>query len=245
MRAYLVRIGIDQTYGGWNGPMNPLTNQFVFVPIPEARAMAPDLATPYGLMHQALAAFERSVPAASARHVRLPAALNRAHMHLDPDFESLTYGDSGSRRGKELTTLSRGDLVAFYSGLQPVSKCQHRLVYALVGLYSVSECVRAGTVPRSRWFENAHTRFVDREASDVIVRAEPGRSGRLKRCIPIGEFRDRAYRVTREILDSWGGLTCRDGYLQRSAVPPAFLDARRFMNWFEHQEPELVNTNNV
>jgi hypothetical protein len=225
--------------------MNPLTNEFVFVPIPEARTMAADLATPYSLMMQSLARFERSVPAASARHVRLPAALNHAFMHLDPDFEQLTYGDSGTRRGKELTTLSREDLVVFYSGLQPVSKCQQRLVYALVGLYYVSECVRVGTVPPSRWFENAHTRCVEREASDVIVRAEPGRSGRLKQCIPIGEFRDRAYRVSQGILENWGGLTCRNGYLQRSAVPPALLDPRRFMRWFERQKPELVNTNNV
>jgi hypothetical protein len=127
--------------------MNPLTNEFVFVPIPEARTMAADLATPYSLMMQSLARFERSVPAASARHVRLPAALNHAFMHLDPDFEQLTYGDSGTRRGKELTTLSREDLVVFYSGLQPVSKCQQRLVYALVGLYYVSECVRGNRAP--------------------------------------------------------------------------------------------------
>ena len=33
-----------------------------------------------------------------------------------------------------------------------------------------------------------------------VVRAKPESSGRLRRCIPIGEFRDRAYRVNREIL---------------------------------------------
>jgi hypothetical protein len=60
----------------------------------------------------------------------------------------------------------------------------------------------------------------------------------------IGEFRDGAYRVTRPILEAWGGLSCRDGYLQWSAVLPSFTDAPRFLRWFERQGPELVSANN-
>jgi hypothetical protein len=58
MRAHLVRIGVDQAFGGWNAPMNPDTNQFVFVPIPESRPMTTDLRTPYALVQPALATFE-------------------------------------------------------------------------------------------------------------------------------------------------------------------------------------------
>jgi hypothetical protein len=165
-------------------------------------------------------------------------------MHLDPDFGNLTYGDNGVRRGKRLAGLGRGDVVVFYSGLRPVASCRHRLVYALVGLYRVSEVVRLEAVAAPRWSENAHTRCVDHQGSDVIVRAEPGSSGRLQRCIPIGEFRDRAYRVTHGILKAWGGLSCRDDYLQRSAVPPSFIEPRRFIDWYERQRQTLVNSNN-
>jgi hypothetical protein len=165
-------------------------------------------------------------------------------MHLDPDFQHLTYGDSGTRRGKGLTDLGVGDVVVFYSGLKPVAACEHRLVYALVGLYQVAESVRVQSVDAPRWPENAHTRCVDRQWSDVIVRAKPGASGRLKQCIPIGEFRDLAYRVERGILADWGGLSCRDGYLQRSAVLPTLLDPQRFMRWFQSQAAELVSLNN-
>ena len=66
---------------------------------------------------------------------------------------------------------------------------------------------------------------------DVVVRAEAGVSGRLRRCIPIGEYRERAYRVERDILDCWGDLSCKNGYLQRSAVLPTFRDSKRFMDW--------------
>jgi hypothetical protein len=165
-------------------------------------------------------------------------------MHLDPDFEHLTYGDNGVRRGKDIADLGRGDVVIFYSGLRPVATRQHRLVYALVGLYRVREVVRVESVAKPRWSENAHTRCVNHEGSDIIVRGERGSSGRLRRCIPIGEFRDRAYRLTHGILKAWGGLSCRDGYLQRSAVPPSLLDPRRFMNWFERQGAELIASNN-
>jgi len=35
MKGILVRVGIDQSYGNWNAPMNPITNEFVYVPINE------------------------------------------------------------------------------------------------------------------------------------------------------------------------------------------------------------------
>lgn len=244
MKAYLIRIEVDQAYGGWNAPMNPETNEFVFVPIPERRPMQTKFVTPYALVQPALAKFEKTHPAAPTESVSLPWNLVAANMHLDPDFDHLTYGDSGTKRGRGLTDLGPGDVLVFYSGLRPVIACSHRLVYALVGLYRVAGSVRVQSVPASRWPENAHTRCVDREGSDVIVRAKPGLSGRLRNCIPIGEFRDRAYRVQPGILREWGGLSCRDGYLQRSAVLPTLLDPARFMHWFERQEPRLVTTNN-
>lgn len=244
MRAYLVRIGVDQAFGGWNAPMNPDTNEFVYVPIPESKAMRPEFATPYTLVQPALAQFEGRHAGAPLQHVRLPWNLASANMHLDPDFNHLTYGDSGARRDKALTDLGPGDVIVFYGGLKPVAACEHRLVYAVVGLYWVTEAVRVRSVIAPRWSENAHTRCVDQEPSDVIVRAESGSSGRLKKCIPIGEFRDRAYRVRPEILADWGGLSCRDGYLQRSAVLPNLLDPPRFIQWFERQTPELVSSNN-
>lgn len=244
MRAFLVRVGVDQAYGAWNAPVDPDTNEFVYVAIPESRPMRAPLATPYSLVAPALARFAEAHPKARDRTVRLPSGLTAANMHLDPDFGQLTYGDGGNRRGKPLLDLGRDDLVVFYGGLRPVAPCEHRLVYALVGAYRVNEVVRLRSVVEARWSENAHTRCLEHEPSDVIVRAQPGRSGRLRRCIPIGEFRDGAYRVKLPILAAWGGLSCRNGYLQRSAVLPRFLDAPRFLGWFEEQGPELVSANN-
>ena len=117
------------------------------------------------------------------------------------------------------------------------------LIYALIGLYVVEEIVLAKSIPRSRWAENAHTRRVPGEG-DIVVRAKRGVSGRLRRCIPIGELRDRVYRVRNDLLKAWGGLDIKDGYIQRSVRLPAFHNAAKFYRWFLAQKPDLIRRNN-
>ena len=165
-------------------------------------------------------------------------------MHLDPDFECLTYGDEGGRRGAGMVNMSDGDLLVFYGGLRPVHPCEHTLVYALMGMYVVQEVVPVADVPPPLWHENAHVRKVKRGETDIVVRAKPGVSGRFDRCVPIGEFRKGAYRVQQKVLDAWGGLSVKDGFIQRSAVPPSFNDPRKFLNWLKKQDIRLLARNN-
>lgn len=240
MRAYLVRVGIDQAFGGWNAPIDPDSGAFVYVPIPEKAGtpFQPGMAESYEPFRHALAAFPAPKPCT------LPANLNGLYPHLDPDFDRLTYGDNGLRRGKGLCDLSRDDLVVFFAGLKPVRPCEHRLVYAIIGLYRVAEAVRLRDIPAERWSENAHTRKLKQGPDDVIIRAIPGRSGRLERAIPIGEFRAKAYRVRQDLLEVWGGLSCRDGFIQRSAVPPTINNVEQFAAWFEAQTPRFIAKNN-
>jgi hypothetical protein len=102
---------------------------------------------------------------------------------------------------------------------------------------------RPSEVSRERWHENAHTRRLRPNAQDIIVRGRPVFSGRLERCIAIGEWRDRAYRVRRDVLDAWSGLSVKDGYIQRSAVPPTFVAADRFYAWFLAQRRTMTARN--
>ena len=41
-RGFLLRVGIDSDYGGWNGPVDPETGDFVYVPIPEDARVVKD-----------------------------------------------------------------------------------------------------------------------------------------------------------------------------------------------------------
>ncbi len=165
-------------------------------------------------------------------------------MHLDPDFNELTYGDNGARRGAVITRMKSDDIIVFYAGLRPIEACAHRLIYAIIGLYVVKEVVSVGKVEKKLWKQNAHTRRVKPLETEIVVRAKKTESGRLERCIPIGEWRDRSYRVREDIIEKWGGLSVKDGYIQRSAVPPAFIHPHQFYNWFLMQNVRLIRTNN-
>jgi hypothetical protein len=134
-------------------------------------------------------------------------------------------------------------MLVFYAGLRPCRPCADKLVYAIIGLYVVDEVVRVAEVPPERWHENAHTRRTPHKPDDIVVRARAGQSGRLRKCIPIGEYRERAYRVREDLLREWGGLSVKNGYIQRSAVPPRFLDPERFDAWLKKQAVGLVESN--
>jgi len=234
MNGLLVRVAADQSRGGgyWNGPVDSRTRDFVYVPIPERKAVRAGHARPYGGV----------VPSLTRLGVALPAQFHDQRMHLDPDFEHLTYGDQGPKGKQLVRALSAGDVLVFYSGLMDV--VARHLVYAIIGLLVVERVDRAVDWRESEWHRNAHTRReLGEGADDVIVVGRARGSGRLARCIPIGEYREKAYRVRRELLVAWGDITSNNGYLQRSAVFPRLLDAGRFMGWLERQGVEWVRQN--
>ncbi len=245
MKALLVRIGVDQAYGGWNAPVDA-DGHFVYVPIPEKRGTSfhPGLDRRYGEILPALHHFCGEHDCDLFDDLRFPHGLLESSMHLDPDFECLTYGDEGGRRGAGMVSMSDGDLLVFYGGLRPIHRCEHRLIYALLGMYVVREVVSVKSVAPQRWFENAHVRKTKLGETDIVVRAKPELSGRFNRCVSIGEWRNRSYRVRQDILDAWGGLSVKDGFIQRSAVPPALNDPGRFLDWLKKQHIQLVARNN-
>ncbi|MGO9702777.1 MAG: hypothetical protein ACLPX7_26360 [Xanthobacteraceae bacterium] len=235
MTAVLVRVGADLSISGgsWNGPVDTQSGKFAYVAIPESRAVHAGMEKSYSAL----------IPVLSTFGVSLPAHLRPHHMHLDPDFDHLSYGDQGER-AKQLHKLDQGDMIVFYSGLADVNGGP-RLVYAIIGLFVVDEIVLAASVPASARDTNAHSRrILSGAAQDLIVRARPRVSGRLEHCFPIGEWRDRAYRVRRDVLEAWGGLSMKDGYLQRSARLPQFCRPEQFQRWFQSQGPTLLQANN-
>jgi hypothetical protein len=236
VRALLVRVGADQTEGGgwWNAPFNSITREFAYVPIPETKELRPGFQKPFTLLEGALRTFDKC----------LPSGLQQMNMHLDPDFDHLTYGDQGERAKQIRSKLGKDDLLVFYAALADINPARW-LTYAVIGLYVIDTIADATAVPRSLWYDNAHTRrSLEDGATDIVIRAKPEKSGRLHVCMPIGEFRNRAYRVTRPLLQAWGGLSANDGFLQRSARLPEILNAAAFYKWFKSQQPVLLASNN-
>jgi hypothetical protein len=245
MKALLVRIGVDQSYGGWNAPVDA-EGRFVYVPIPETRGTLfhASLERRYSEVLPSLQRFCGEHDCDLYGNLRFPQELLERSMHLDPDFEYLTYGDEGSRRGAGMVDMSEGDLLVFYGGLRPVYHCEHKLIYALMGMYVAKVVVPVARVPRQKWQENAHLRKANRGDTDIVLWAKPDVSGRFSRCVPIGEWRSGAYRARQDVLDAWGGLSVKDGFIQRSAVPPTLNNPAQFIDWLQKQGPELISTNN-
>ena len=236
MRALLVRIGADQSvYGGcWNGPVDPITREFVYVPIPDDGPFHPGMATPYSMVSRHL----------SGKWPALLATLAPLNMHLDPDFAHLTYGDQGQRALQISSKLGSGDLLVFYAGLKDIH-ASPRLIYAIIGLMEIEQIVPTVLVSPGTWHQNAHTRRSSPYGPhDIVVRGKRGTSGRCERAIPIGHFAKRAYRALPALLTAWGGLGVAGGYLQRSARLPEFLNAAQFYHWFKRQKVALLPRNN-
>lgn len=233
-RALLVRVGADATPAGgqWHGLVNSATGEFVYVPIPEQRSVRPGFATLYADVAPELARFRRN----------LPSSLAGRQTHLDPDFLELTYGDRSERARQIQRKLASGDSLVFYMSLRD-TRGQH-LVYALVGALTIDRILHACDVPETDWHRNAHTRREPIGETDIVVFGRRESSGRFERCVPFADRRDGAYRVWPELLNEWGGLSVKNGYVQRSARLPEFCDAARFLVWLDRQDVTLIARNN-
>ncbi len=235
-RALLVRVGADMTDvgGRWHGPVDAQTGRFAYVPIREPKPTGDGLATWYRDLAPMLAPFGST----------LPSRLATERTHLDPDFEHLTYGDQGQRAAQIRSKLSPGDALVFFAALRDIRE-SYPLVYALIGLLEVGSIAPASAVAEEHRYRNAHTRRDPIGETDIVVtgRSGPGRSGRFDRCLPFATYRSGAYRVRPELLEAWGGLAVRDGYVQRSARLPELAEPRRFTRWLRTQGIAVVASN--
>lgn len=235
-----MRVGIDQTFGQYNAPFNPDTNDYLYMPIPEDRhAFKVGMQTTYA----DIAPHFDEWAAKNKCKTEFPVHLQSRKCHLDPDFDSLTYGDQGSGRGNRVRQMVRGDFLAFFASFKPIRPCAHKLIYALFGIMVVDKVVRVGDLSDADLSRNAHSRIVDANPEHLVVMAQPELSGRLEKAMPIGELRNGAYRVTDAILAEWGGLNVKDGFIQRSVCPPWFSNAPQFTSWLQNKQPSLIRNN--
>ena len=244
MRGLLVRVGIDQTpeYGGWNAPVSAQTRRFIFVPIRDSTY------NDAGYIANGERVYCKEVTAELARFgaecgdpvhscFRLPPRLRDEPMHVDPDFLNLTYGDD-PRRGRRLKEFKEDDFIAFYSSLRSLQG--GTLVYALIGLFVLAGSpIRASEIADPQRLCNAHTRWKNVKGGDIVAFGKTGQSGLFERCIPIGELREGAYRVCKNVLTEWGDLTVKNGWLQRSANLPEFKAPASFRKWLDKQDIRL------
>ena len=137
--------------------------------------------------------------------------------------------------------------IVFYAGLRDMDT--GNLTYSIIGFYWIKRIERVRDISKADWHRNEHT---DRNAHSDLTRHRPkdvvvfgdtkhGQTGRLYKHIPIGSYRNGAWRVTKPLLKAWGGLDVEDGFIQRSAFLPKFDDPSRFLRWFRQKRPNFKN----
>lgn len=239
-KGLLIRVGIDQTFGHYNAPINPQTNDYFYMPIPQSDDnFRPGMRTSY----QDQVPYFKSWNKSNGAGIEFPQHLTNMATHLDPDFDSSTYGDQATGRGLRIGELKKGDFLSFFASFKPVIRCDHRLIYALYGIMIVDKVLSVADIPERLLQVNAHSRVNNANKDHLVVFANPKLSGRFNRAIPIGEYRNGSYRVTHELLNAWGGIGVRDGFIQRSVNPPWFNKADQFLGWLESQQIQLINSN--
>ena len=163
MKIALLRVGIDTGSGGIHGPLFE-DNSFEYIPIPDDRNK--DERT-YGTI---MGRFGRSLVDyfPESRRTRM----HGQPVHVDPEFSTFTYGDP-TRPKASLSSLEKGDILAFYSGLQGWDFQAKPALY-LIGYFEIVVAGKAGDFTeretRDLFPANFHVRHQDERATLILVK---------------------------------------------------------------------------
>ena len=107
-QVVLLRVGIDSGCGGIQGPLYK-DGTFEFVCIPDRKRVSVHT---YGNM-----VGRDGKPLSSYFPESRRKRMAEQHIHVDPEFETFTYGDPTTPK-RSLQHLQAGDFLVFYCGLQ-------------------------------------------------------------------------------------------------------------------------------
>jgi hypothetical protein len=229
----LLRVGIDAGCGGIQGPLFE-DGTFEFICIPDNKRVSIHT---YGNM-----VGSDGTPLAGYFPESRRKTMAKQHVHVDPEFETFTYGDPTTPK-RSLRHLQPGDFLVFYCGLQEWDSEKGwngdgRPALYLAGYFEVALAGMAAdfgkNVLKREFGQNFHVRYppVYKRQKDDLVLVKGGPGSRLLRkahCIS-AEGRDRAGRplkvlspTMRRVFGDFGGHVS----VQRSPprwVEPAFVD---------------------
>jgi hypothetical protein len=176
MNIVLLRVGIDTGCGGIHSPLFS-DGTFEFVPIPDSRGL--DERTYGNSKGRTRRAFAEYFPKRKQEEARSQA------MHIDPEFESFTYGDpTPPKRG--LAKMQPGDLLVFYAGMKGWGHDAPPALY-LAGMFRVKLVGFAGNFTpeqlQREFRQNFHVRHPAVFACDreTLVLIKGGKGSRLFR----------------------------------------------------------------
>lgn len=232
-KAVLLRVGIDSGCGGIQSPLFD-DGTFEFVCIPDNKRVS--------IHKYGNCIGKNSLPYSAYFPAPKQDSVAQQHVHLDPEFESFTYGDPTTPK-RSLRRLEPGDYLIFYCGLQnwdEVSGWRNGKPPALyiVGYFVVELAGMANDftkrILKSDFGQNFHVRYpsVFEQQRERLVLVKGGSESRLlekAHCIStVGKDRSgKPLKVLspemQKVFGTFGGKVS----IQRSPprwVEPAFVE---------------------
>jgi len=138
--------------------------------------------------------------------------LHNSVPHIDPEFETFTYGDPTPNKRRQLARLAPGDLLVFYQGLESETGLDIPRVFAM-GYFTVKQVYDFDAIPKSqhrslfkRLANNAHAKRLYPDDGLVIVEGDQRDSKLLPRAVVLGDARDYMIKDIADFIGYSGSL---------------------------------------
>lgn len=124
----------------------------------------------------------------------VPAKYRGGPAHLDPEFETFTYGDPTRNKRQQLLRLASGDILVFYVGLRPQEQRFGSRLF-VIGYFTVAHAyavTATGVWPPAtlqHLWQNAHFRRSACDPGLVVVQGLPDDSRLLRTAVPLSDDR--------------------------------------------------------
>ena len=224
-KAMLLRVGIDKGCGGALAPIFE-DGSFEFIPIPESDPDSTESKTymnTEGRTGHPLAYY-------------LPVKIKDDSMHVDPEFETFTYGDPTIKRNY-LLKLDKDDLVVFYAGLTPFMTDKYDEALYIIGYFTVNDVIDFNQLTKKEaedasklYPNNAHIKRSMNYQNLVIIAGDKEKSRLLDNAILISakklDKRGRSYHAVSPEVEEQLGIK---GSIQRS-IPPRFIEGKESLD---------------
>jgi len=216
LKVALLRVGIDSGCGGMQGPLFH-DGSFEFIPIPDERTLdSRTYGNTIGRSGRSLAEF---FP------IRRQQRMAAQPMHVDPEFDTFTYGDPTPPK-KGLRHLTKGDLLIFYAGLEGFDFESPPALY-IIGYFEVELSGLAtafSTAEIAKHFGNnfhvRHRRLFAQQKNELVLVRGSKRSRLLKKAHLLSETvtlngKPPVKKITAEMREIFGDFSGRHSF-QRS-----------------------------
>ncbi|MGA3328085.1 MAG: hypothetical protein ABSF45_26845 [Terriglobia bacterium] len=224
MQVVLLRVGIDTGSGGIVGPVFK-NGSFEYIPIPDnSRGHGIDKRTYGNTYGRHGSRLIRYFPE------RRREAMRGQSIHVDPEFETFTYGDPTIPK-VSLQRLAAGSILVFYAGLKGWGFERKPALY-IIGCFVATHAGLAtsftGVELRRLFRNNFHVkhREVFNDQKEFLVLVKGGKGSRLlKRAVKISSIgQDRIgrpiYILSKKMQRVFGNF---DGHLAIQRSPPRWV----------------------